>query len=108
MRSQRGQLESELRTAMQEDDITAKLGRAGPNAQQTEKLFATELAKHDRLVGFIRQNISAQTGILQVNIIANAGLTRSFCLEPHNTQLSCRRWQRGTPSTPRRDKRWRR
>ena len=70
MRNQRRQLEQDLRSAVQEDDITGQIAVKG-NAE-TEKIFAEELKKHDRIIGYIRQNIAAQSAIVQAMSERNA------------------------------------
>lgn len=63
MRLQRSQLFAQLRENIQNDDITAQLVAYGD--KDTEKLFKTELSKHEQLIGFIEQNIVAQGNILK-------------------------------------------
>ena len=70
MRGQRSQLEQELRSGVQQDDITDRIAVKGNT--DSEKMFETELRKHDKVIGFIRQNISAQTAIVQAMTERNA------------------------------------
>lgn len=63
MRLQRAQLLVNLSESIQKDDITAQLVAWGD--KDVEKLFKTELGKHDQLVGIIEQNIVAQGNILK-------------------------------------------
>ena len=70
MRNQRNHLEQELRNAVQEDDITSRIAVKGNN--EAEKIFEQELKKHDKIIGYIRQNISAQTSIVQAMSERNA------------------------------------
>ena len=70
MRNQRRQLEQDLRNAVQEDDITGRIAVQG-NAD-TDKIFVEELKKHDRIIGYIRQNIAAQSAIVQAMSERNA------------------------------------
>ena len=70
MRSQRRQLEQDLRNAVQEDDITGRIAVKG--SAEAEKIFVEELKKHDRIIGYIRQNIAAQGAIVQAMSERNA------------------------------------
>ena len=70
MRNQRNHLELELRTAVQNDDITGRIAAKGDN--DNERMFEDELKKHDKVIGYIRQNISAQTSIVQAMTERNA------------------------------------
>lgn len=63
MRLQRSQLMSQLNENIQRDDITSQLVAWGD--EDLDKLFKTELAKHDQLVSIIEQNIVAQGNILK-------------------------------------------
>ena len=77
MRSQRAQLEGELRASVQNDDITESLARFGTSGlyfyvlpcrrgnKDQEKVFEEELKKHDKIVAFIKQNIAAQENIIR-------------------------------------------
>lgn len=63
MRLQREQLMSQLNENIQNDDITTQLIAWGD--KDVEKLFQTELAKHDKLISTIEQNLVAQGNILK-------------------------------------------
>lgn len=63
MRVQRSQLFQQLSENIQKDDITAQLIAWGEN--DVDKLFKTELAKHEQLVNIIEQNLVAQGNILK-------------------------------------------
>ncbi|KAM8708760.1 hypothetical protein ACLKA7_015689 [Drosophila subpalustris] len=64
MKAQRAQFHADLRIAINEDDITAKVIAHG-GQEGLQALFATELAKHDRLTQLLDQNLLAQHNILQ-------------------------------------------
>ena len=70
MRSQRAQLEGQLRAAVQEDDITESLARKGNTDQ--EKVFEEEIKKHDLWVTYIRTNIQAQENVIRAMTEKNA------------------------------------
>ena len=53
MRLQRRQLEEELRESVRKDDITANLAQRGN--KDAEKIFQTEIKKHEKTVEYIRQ-----------------------------------------------------
>lgn len=63
MRVQRAQLYAQLSENIQKDDITAQLVAWGE--EDVDKLFKSELAKHDQLVNIIEQNMVAQENILK-------------------------------------------
>lgn len=63
MRVQRAQLYAQLNENIQNDDITARLIAWGEN--DVDKLFKTELAKHEKLIAIIEQNMVAQQNILK-------------------------------------------
>jgi len=63
MRNQRAQLEEEFRSGVKKDDITSSLARNTSSDQ--DAIFKQELAKHDKTVQFIRQNIQAQGNIVR-------------------------------------------
>ncbi|KAH8404540.1 hypothetical protein KR222_011850 [Zaprionus bogoriensis] len=64
MRAQRAQFHADLRIAINEDDITAKVIAHG-GQEGLQALFATELAKHERITQLLDQNLLAQQNILQ-------------------------------------------
>ncbi|XP_023170307.2 tyrosine-protein phosphatase non-receptor type 23 [Drosophila hydei] len=64
MKAQRAQFHADLRIAINEDDITTKVIAHG-GQEGLQALFATELAKHDRLTQLLDQNLLAQQNILQ-------------------------------------------
>ncbi|KAH8371530.1 hypothetical protein KR093_007867 [Drosophila rubida] len=64
MKAQRAQFHADLRIAINEDDITAKVIAHG-GQEGLQALFATELAKHERLTQLLDQNLLAQQNILQ-------------------------------------------
>ncbi|XP_032586780.1 tyrosine-protein phosphatase non-receptor type 23 isoform X2 [Drosophila mojavensis] len=64
MKAQRAQFHADLRIAINEDDITTKVIAHG-GQEGLQALFATELAKHDRLTQLLDQNMLAQQNILQ-------------------------------------------
>jgi biopolymer transport protein ExbB/TolQ len=53
MKAQRRQLEEELRESIRNDDITASLAQRGN--KDVEKLFQSEIKKHEKTVEYIRQ-----------------------------------------------------
>lgn len=53
-----------LKKELDEDDITGKL--AGEPEMLHNEIFDRELAKHDKRLGYIRQNLAAQEKILAV------------------------------------------
>lgn len=63
MRVQRAQLFATLSENLQKDDITAQLIAWGEN--DVDKLFKTELAKHEQHLNIIEQNLVAQGNILK-------------------------------------------
>lgn len=63
MRVQRAQLYATLNDNIQKDDITAQLVAWGED--NVDKLFQTELAKHDQIIQIIEQNHVAQENILK-------------------------------------------
>lgn len=63
MRTQRSQLLAQLSENIQKDDITSQLVAWGD--KEVEKLFKTELAKHEQLISIIEQNVVAQGNILK-------------------------------------------
>ncbi|KAH8293874.1 hypothetical protein KR054_005881 [Drosophila jambulina] len=64
MKAQRAQFHADLRIAINEDDITAKVIAHG-GQEGLQALFATELGKHDKLTQLLDQNMVAQANILQ-------------------------------------------
>jgi tyrosine-protein phosphatase non-receptor type 23 len=68
MRKQRQMLYTQLREALQADDIT----KLATHQTDLEVLFTQELAKHQRLTSLIEQNLSAQEKILVALTEANA------------------------------------
>ena len=68
MRKQRQMLYTQLREALQADDIT----KLATHQTDLEALFSQELAKHQRLTSLIEQNLSAQEKILVALTEANA------------------------------------
>ncbi|XP_016965824.1 tyrosine-protein phosphatase non-receptor type 23 [Drosophila biarmipes] len=64
MKAQRAQFHADLRIAINEDDITGKVIAHG-GQEGLQALFATELAKHDKLTELLDQNMVAQANILQ-------------------------------------------
>lgn len=68
MRKQRQMLYTQLREALQADDIT----KLATHQTDLEALFTQELAKHQRLTSLIEQNLSAQEKILVALTEANA------------------------------------
>ncbi|EDV97316.1 GH16790 [Drosophila grimshawi] len=64
MKAQRAQFHADLRIAINEDDITSKVIAHG-GQEGLQALFATELAKHERLTQLLDQNLLAQQNILQ-------------------------------------------
>ena len=68
MRKQRQMLYTQLREALQADDIT----KLATHQTDLETLFTQELAKHQRLTSLIEQNLSAQEKILVALTEANA------------------------------------
>ena len=71
MKSQRVKLMNDLRTAVQEDDITSSLAQKGDRVDK-EVLFRDEIKKHDKMVSIMRQNIAAQANILNALTEKNA------------------------------------
>ncbi|KAG7154429.1 Tyrosine-protein phosphatase non-receptor type 23-like 1 [Homarus americanus] len=69
MQAQRVKWESQLRTDIQDDDVTKQLVT---NQDDMEDFFKNELKKHDKLVSLLEQNMAAQTNILQALSEANA------------------------------------
>lgn len=63
MRIQRAQVYSQLNDDIQKDDITTQLIAWGD--KNVDQLFKTELAKHEKLIAIIEQNIVAQSNILK-------------------------------------------
>lgn len=63
MRVQRSQLYAQLSENIQNDDITAQLVAWGD--EDVDKLFKSELAKHEQLINIIEQNLVAQENILK-------------------------------------------
>lgn len=63
MRMQRAQLFSQLNDDIQKDDITTQLIAWGD--KNVDQLFKAELAKHERLIAIIEQNLVAQGNILK-------------------------------------------
>ncbi|XP_055314078.1 tyrosine-protein phosphatase non-receptor type 23 [Sitodiplosis mosellana] len=63
MRVQRAQLYAQLSENIQNDDITAQLVAWGD--EDVEKLFKSELGKHEQLINIIEQNLVAQENILK-------------------------------------------
>lgn len=70
MKNQRLVLKNQLREYIQGDDITTLL--VTKEDKNLQDLFAQELKKHDRQVGLINQNLTAQTSILKALTEANA------------------------------------
>lgn len=68
MRKQRQMLYTQLREALQADDIT----KLATHQTDLEALFTQELTKHQRLTSLIEQNLSAQEKILVALTEANA------------------------------------
>uniref|UniRef100_A0A1A9WRA8 Tyrosine-protein phosphatase non-receptor type 23 n=1 Tax=Glossina brevipalpis TaxID=37001 RepID=A0A1A9WRA8_9MUSC len=64
MKAQRSQFHADLRIAVNEDDITAKVIAHGKD-EGLQHLFDRELAKHERLTQLIDQNLLAQENILK-------------------------------------------
>ena len=74
MRSQRAKLIDQLRQDLLQDDITqlliagsgaaAATGMEQSDAEQAA-VYAEQLRKHDRVVGFLRQNLAAQENVAQ-------------------------------------------
>ncbi|KAH8379149.1 hypothetical protein KR009_003303 [Drosophila setifemur] len=64
MKAQRAQFHADLRIAINEDDITGKVIAHG-GQEGLQALFATELAKHDKITQLLDQNMVAQANILQ-------------------------------------------
>jgi len=74
MEEQRVNLIAELRTQLEQDDVTSTLmTRPGVDA---EDVFADEIKKHDAYLGYIRQNLSAQDNILTAVTEANVNYAR--------------------------------
>ncbi|XP_022238599.1 tyrosine-protein phosphatase non-receptor type 23-like [Limulus polyphemus] len=71
MRCQRSMLESQLREAVQNDDITKLLVTRDKN-DDLQKLFDEELKKHSHLLGLLEQNLAAQDNILRALTQAHA------------------------------------
>ena len=53
MKAQRRTLEQDLREAVRRDDITTSLAQRGN--KDTDKIFQTEIKKHEKTVEYIRQ-----------------------------------------------------
>ncbi|XP_017487965.1 PREDICTED: tyrosine-protein phosphatase non-receptor type 23 isoform X1 [Rhagoletis zephyria] len=64
MKAQRAQFHADLRIAVNDDDITAKVIAHGSD-EGLQLLFERELAKHERLTQLLDQNMLAQKNILQ-------------------------------------------
>lgn len=64
MKAQRAQFHADLRIAVNEDDITAKVIAHGSD-EGLQLLFDRELDKHERLTQLLDQNMLAQANILQ-------------------------------------------
>ncbi|XP_067644309.1 tyrosine-protein phosphatase non-receptor type 23-like [Eurosta solidaginis] len=64
MKAQRAQFHADLRIAVNEDDITAKVIAHG-SEEGLQLLFERELAKHEKLTQLLDQNMLAQKNILQ-------------------------------------------
>uniref|UniRef100_A0A1B0AJE8 Tyrosine-protein phosphatase non-receptor type 23 n=1 Tax=Glossina pallidipes TaxID=7398 RepID=A0A1B0AJE8_GLOPL len=64
MKAQRSQFHADLRIAVNEDDITAKVIAHGKD-EGLQHLFDRELSKHERLLQLIDQNLLAQENILK-------------------------------------------
>ncbi|CAD7006351.1 unnamed protein product [Ceratitis capitata] len=64
MKAQRAQFHADLRIAVNDDDITAKVIAHGSD-EGMQLLFDRELAKHERLTQLLDQNMLAQANILQ-------------------------------------------
>ncbi|KAM7357690.1 tyrosine-protein phosphatase non-receptor type protein myopic isoform 2-T2 [Cochliomyia hominivorax] len=64
MKAQRSQFHADLRIAVNDDDITAKI-IAHDCGEDLQGLFERELAKHERLTQLIDQNLLAQENILK-------------------------------------------
>ncbi|XP_071546877.1 uncharacterized protein mop isoform X2 [Panulirus ornatus] len=69
MQAQRAKWEAQLRSDIQDDDVTKQLVTS---QDDMEEFFKNELKKHDKLVSLLEQNMSAQTNILQALSEANA------------------------------------
>ncbi|XP_076808159.1 tyrosine-protein phosphatase non-receptor type 23-like isoform X2 [Clavelina lepadiformis] len=74
MEQQRQTLVAQLRSQLEEDDVTSSL-MTKPGVD-SEDLFQEELKKHDTLVGYIRQNLTAQENILTAVTEANVRYTK--------------------------------
>ncbi|XP_076057743.1 tyrosine-protein phosphatase non-receptor type protein myopic isoform X2 [Oratosquilla oratoria] len=69
MRKQRQNFEGQLRTNLQTDDVTKQLVT---QQDEMEEFFRSELKKHEKIVGLLEQNMTAQGNILQALSEANA------------------------------------
>nr|XP_045622432.1 tyrosine-protein phosphatase non-receptor type 23-like isoform X2 [Procambarus clarkii] len=69
MQAQRAKWESQLRSDIQDDDVTKQLVTS---QDDKEDFFKNELKKHDKLVSLLDQNMAAQANILQALSEANA------------------------------------
>ncbi|XP_055953488.1 tyrosine-protein phosphatase non-receptor type 23-like [Argiope bruennichi] len=71
MRKQRQYLEQQLRDSLINDDITKTLVTL-KKKEDLQQVFAEELKKHDEIVNYLDQNLSAQDNILCALTEANA------------------------------------
>uniref|UniRef100_A0A1E1X539 Putative tyrosine protein phosphatase non-receptor type n=1 Tax=Amblyomma aureolatum TaxID=187763 RepID=A0A1E1X539_9ACAR len=71
MKKQRQMLHSQLRDALQKDDITRQIVTRN-KGQELQAFFAAELKKHDQEVSLLEQNLAAQDNILKALTQANA------------------------------------
>lgn len=70
MRSQRSMLESQLRAALEEDNVLRKV--LTHSKEEIDRVFQEELKKYDKFVHLLEQNMAAQENILRSLTKANA------------------------------------
>ena len=72
MRSQRLELFSRLQKALHDDDLTKSIAGKQNEIEKPEEFFSEQLKKHESLVSYLQQNLTAQENILRALAEANA------------------------------------
>ena len=75
MKAQRRTLEQDLREAVRRDDITTSLAQRGN--KDTDKIFQTEIKKHEKTVEYIRQVSSCKFFLYEYIKIMGVGKGQS-------------------------------
>ena len=75
MKAQRRTLEQDLREAVRRDDITTSLAQRGN--KDTDKIFQTEIKKHEKTVEYIRQVSSCKFFLYEYIKIMGVGNVQS-------------------------------